>query len=268
MSHGKILLVDDEAPLRHTLMRVLQTADCEVSAAASGAEALLAVTKANFDLIYLDIHLPDMGGLEVLKQLSQQAPNTPVILFTAHASVQSAVDAMRLGAVDYLIKPIDPATFIARTRVVIAEQAREKRKREVREQIAALQAELAQLENQGEAAEAASPVAPTTNTLERFLKRGQLILDLQARRGTLGERVLNLPPAAFDYLVVLMRHAPETVDYLNLVNEAQGYQTEAHQARELAKWHIHQIREALEPDPEDPQFILNVRSVGYRLVVD
>ncbi|MBI5348105.1 MAG: winged helix-turn-helix domain-containing protein [Chloroflexi bacterium] len=84
----------------------------------------------------------------------------------------------------------------------------------------------------------------------------------------MGDKVLSLPPAAFDYLAVLARHAPNTVDYQTLVNEAQGYQTESFQAKDLAKWHIHQLREALETNPDDPKYIVNMRGVGYRLVVD
>ncbi|MEK7809486.1 MAG: winged helix-turn-helix domain-containing protein, partial [Chloroflexota bacterium] len=113
----------------------------------------------------------------------------------------------------------------------------------------------------------AVPPTPSASG-ERFLKHHTLILDLQARRGTLGDKVLSLPPAAFDYLAVLARHAPNTVDYQTLVNEAQGYQTESFQAKDLAKWHIHQLREALEPDPDKSKYIVNMRGVGYRLVVD
>ncbi len=263
---GNILLVDDEASLRHTLIRVLQHAGCEVTPAASGAEALRLMSSASYDLIYLDIHLPDMGGLDVLKEIHQRYPNTPVILFTAYASVQSAVDAIRLGAIDYLIKPIDPEAFIARTRVVIAERVIEKRKHEIQDQIQTLRAELEQLEKHGVALEGPPPAQPPAG--DRFLKRGNLILDMQARRGTFGDKVLALPPAAFDYLVVLARRAPETVEYQTLVNEAQGYTTESSQAKELAKWHIHQLRDILEPEPDEPQFVLNVRGIGYRLVVD
>ena len=262
---GNVLIVDDEPSLRQTLARVLQLAGCTVTTAATGAEAL-GLLSGELDLIYLDIHLPDMNGLDVLKEIHLRQPDTPVILFTAHASVQSAIDAMRLGAIDYLIKPVDPEAFIARTRIVIAERATEKRRREIQGQIGILQSELAQLDKQFAVFDAVPPPAPTSG--ERFLKYHKLILDLQARRGTLEDEVLALPPAAFDYLVVLVRHAPNTVNYQTLVNEAQGYQTESFQAKDLAKWHIHQLREAIEPDPDTPKYIVNMRGVGYRLVID
>ncbi len=263
---GNVLIVDDEPSLRQTLARVLQSAGCAVTAAADGTEALRLIGGNTYDLIYLDIHLPDMGGLDVLKEIHQRQPDIPVILFTAYASVQSAIDAVRLGAIDYLIKPVDPEAFIARTRIVIAEHATKKRRREIQAQIGTLQAELAQLDKQIAESNPASLPPPANG--ERFLKYHKLILDLQARRGTLEDKVLMLPPAAFDYLVILTRHAPNTVDYQTLVNQAQGYQTESFQAKDLAKWHIHQLREALEPDPDKPKYIVNMRGVGYRLVVD
>lgn len=262
---GHILIIDDEASLRHTFTRILKQAGYEVTTAADGPEALERLASSpTCNLAYLDIHLPGMNGLQVLKEVHRLYPTLPVILFTAHASVESAVEAVRLGAIDYLLKPVDPDTLLARTRVVLAEQVVERRRREIQEQVEALQVELKQLERN-----LAPPPAPTPPSgSDRFLKRGGLILDLQSRRATLGERVLALPPAAFDYLVVLIRHAPDVVQYQTLVAEAQGYQTDRREAQELAKWHIHELREALEPDPREPQHVLNVRGVGYRLVVD
>ncbi len=268
---GRILIIDDEPGLRQTFTRILRQAGCEVTTAADGPEALQRLSTSSFDLAYLDIHLPGIDGLQVLKEAHRLYPQLSVILFTAHASLQSALEAMRLGASDYLIKPIDPDTLLARTRVILEEQTVQRRKRELQAQIEALQAELKTLDNANSAAQAQAPspaLAALTSPADRFLKRGPLILDLQARRATFGERVLLLPPAAFDYLVVLARHAPDVVTYQMLVAEAQGYQTDLRQAQELAKWHIHELRDALEPAEPQPRHVLNVRGVGYRLLVD
>ena len=80
------------------------------------------------------------------------------------------------------------------------------------------------------------------------------------------DRTINLPPATFDYLIVLVRHAPNVVDYETLVTEAQGYQVESREAQELVKWHVHHIRQAIEPDVREPVYLINVRGIGYRLV--
>ena len=102
---------------------------------------------------------------------------------------------------------------------------------------------------------------------ERFVKRGGLTLDLHTRHVTLNGRAVSLPPTSFDYLLVLARHAPNIVDYQTLVSEAQGYQADTREAQELTKWHIHHIRQALEPDSRNPVHVINMRGTGYRLVI-
>jgi len=265
-SLGRVLIIDDEKSLRHTLTRVLKIAGCEVSSAADGPQALTLINTIPLDLVYLDIHLPSMSGLEVLQKIRSSQPDLPVILFTAHASLQSALEAIRLGATDYLEKPIDPEVFVARTRVILDEQAIERRKRQLQEQINSLQAELGSLEDQS--IPAPSGVIATPKAADRFLKRGRFVLDLQAQRATLKEQVLSLPPTAFIYLSVLARYAPEAVDYQTLVNEAQGYAVEQSEASELVKYHIHILRQSIKAKKDEVGYILNVRGVGYRLLTD
>jgi DNA-binding response OmpR family regulator len=169
-----------------------------------------------------------------------------------------------MGATDYLLKPLKPQVIIERTQTILAAQKKEKRKREITQQIDALQSELRNLE-QGIQINADPQPLPAS---ERFMKCGALVLDLHARRVTIDERVISLPPTSFDYLLVLARHAPEVVDYQTLVAEAQGYQAEARDAQELTKWHIHQLRQAFDRDTKRPSYLINVRGKGYRLVAD
>ncbi|HLB49285.1 MAG TPA: response regulator transcription factor [Anaerolineales bacterium] len=262
---GNILIIDDEPNLRQTFTRILKQAGCNVTTAADGPEALKRLAGTVYDLAYLDIHLPGMDGLQVLKEIRRLYPQLPVILFTGHASLQSAMDAIRLGAVDYLLKPVDPENLLARTGAVLADQAKERRRRELQEHIAALQDELKALN-----ASPKTPAALAQNSphQDRYLKIDLLVLDLQTGRATFGEQALSLPPATFDYLVVLARHTPDTVSYQTLVSEAQGYPAERREAQELAKWHIYELRRALEPDPRQPRYIINIRGTGYRLVLD
>ena len=118
-SLGNVLIIDDEDNLRYTLTRVLKKAGCEATGAADAPQAINLINNSPLDLVYLDIHLPSMSGLEVLQKIRITHPELPVILFTAHASLQSALEAIRLGATDYLVKPIDPEVFVARTRVIL-----------------------------------------------------------------------------------------------------------------------------------------------------
>ena len=261
---GHILIIDDEASLRQTLARILQRDGYEVTTVASGGEGLSIVGQHSFDLIYLDIRMPDMSGLDVLKTIHTRLPDLPVILFTAQPDLHSAVEALRRGAVDYLMKPLKPQTVLDRTRNILLDQQKKKRRREIQRHMDELQSELEALD--GVESPAAEPL--TEPISDRFIKRGILTLDLHARRITLNGRQANLAPTSFDYLLVLVRHSPNLVDYRTLVAEAQGYQVEAREAQELTKWHIHNIRQSLESSDNGSIHVVNVRGSGYRLVVD
>jgi DNA-binding response OmpR family regulator len=264
---GHILIVDDEANLRHTVARVLQRAGFEVTTAASGKEGLALLSQGVFDLIYMDIRMPDMTGLETLQAINANYPKLPVILFTGQPDLNSAVSALRQGAVDYLQKPLKPELIVERAKAVLLSLERERRKKELQAQIETLQTELRKLENE-DGPEESSPRDKESSGDERYLKRNSLVLDLHTHRVTIGNQTIDLSPTAFTYLLVLARHAPNVVDYQTLVTEAQGYQTDPREAQELAKWHVHQIRETIEPDAQRPSFIINVRGTGYRLVID
>jgi len=266
-SEGHILIVDDEASLRQTLARILQRAGFEVTTAAAGSEALALLSQHEFDLVYLDIRMPDMGGLEVLRIIHTKFAELPVILFTAQPDLNSAVEALRRGAIDYLLKPLKPQTVIDRSKAILAEKQKERRKRELQRQIDSLQTELNALENEALPQPNQKSSEPQGSD-DRFLRRGILTLDLHTRRVALNEHVINLPPTSFDYLLALARHTPNVVDYQTLVSEAQGYETDPHEAQELTKWHIHYIRQAIEPDSHNPIYVINIRGIGYRLVTD
>lgn len=262
---GKILIIDDEANLRQTFTRILKQAGHQVTTAGDGAEALKRLAATPYDLAFLDIRLPGgQDGLELLKEIHQLYPNMSVILFTGHASLQSAMDAVRLGANDYLTKPVAPEILLARAQEALSQQTVQRRKREIQEQLAALQAELRSLDQPADGTPAPAPHVSS----DRYFKTGQLSIDLQTRHASFGDQPLVLPPATFDYLVVLARHTPDTVTYQTLVTEAQGYYADARQAQELAKWHIHEIRRAIEPSPRRPRYIINDRGIGYRFIAD
>lgn len=265
---GHILIIDDEAALRKTLARILQQAGFEVTTSESAEKGLDYLRTTPFDMVLTDLRMPGMHGMDALKLIHAEYPSLPVVLFTAQPDVNSAVDALRHGATDYLLKPIKPEAIIERTRSILFNQQREKRKREIQMQIEALQMELKNIENEEPAKKATQPLNPISLEKERYLKRGALVLDLHARRVLLNDEALNTPPTSFDYLLVLARHAPNVVDYQTLVAEAQGYQTDMREAQELTKWHIHQLRQIIEKDVHNPTYLFNVRGTGYRLVYD
>jgi DNA-binding response OmpR family regulator len=263
-----ILVVDDEANLRRTVARILQRAGFEVTTAGNGREGLALLSEHQFDLVYMDIRMPDMNGLEALKSIHATHPQLPVILFTGQPDLNSAVSALRHGALDYLQKPLKPELLIDRAKSALAKLELERRRKELQSQIDALQTELRSLES-GQEAETNEKGAVHSDPDKRYLKRGSLTLDLHTRRVSMeGKQSILLPPTSFDYLLVLARHAPNVVDYQTLVAEAQGYQASPREAQELVKWHIHHIRQAIEPDVSRPSYVINVRGSGYRFVAD
>jgi DNA-binding response OmpR family regulator len=266
MSAGHILIIDDEAVLRQTLARILQQAGFEVTTANGADQAFAFIENASFDLVYLDLRMPGVHGLDALKYIHEAYPTLPVVLFTAQPDLTSALEALRNGATDYLLKPLKPQLVIERTQSILASQKIEKRKREILMQIAELQAELRSIESGGSGKPGGTqPLSPIK---ERFIKRGPLVLDLHTKRLTVNEQVIPLPPTSFDYLLVLARHSPDVVNYQTLVAEAQGYQADPREAQELTKWHIHQLRQAVDSDENSPSYLINVRGVGYRLITD
>jgi len=263
---GHILIIDDEAALRQTLARILQQAGFEVTTAENGEQGLDFLTTTDFDMVFMDLRMPGLAGLDVLKLIHTYYPSLPVVLFTAQPDLNSAVEALRNGATDYLLKPLKPQAIIERAQTILANQQKENRKREITLQMEALQAELKELEtNSGGKT---GPLQKITTSTDRFLKRGLLVLDLHKRRLLINEQTVNIPPTSFDYLVVLARHAPNVVNYQTLVAEAQGYQADGREAQELTKWHIHQLRQAIEKEIHNSSYLINVRGTGYRLVAD
>lgn len=260
---GRILIIEDEASLRKTLARILQQAGFEVTTAEHAEQGLDYLKTTTFDLVFTDLRLPGIAGLEALKRIQTTNPNIPVVLFTAQPDINSAVEALRHGATDYLLKPLKPEIIVERAKTILSNQQKEKRKREIANEIEKLQNELKQIDTGAEII-----TSNSENKTERFIKQGNLVLDLHTRRISIKDKNINLPPTSFDYLLVLMRHAPNVVDFQTLVAEAQGMQAEMREAQELTKWHIHQIRQAIEKDSRNPLMLITVRGTGYRLIAD
>jgi DNA-binding response OmpR family regulator len=163
------------------------------------------------------------------------------------------------------MKPLKPETVIQRTRDILEDQNKKKRRRAILQQMDELQAELDAIDKVEPSETKQAAAEPAS---DRFVKRGILNLDLHTRRVTVNDRIVSLAPTSFDYLLVLARHSPNVVDYKTLVAEAQGYESEAREAQELTKWHIHNIRQAIETDARNPVHIITIRGSGYRLVTD
>ena len=261
----KILVIDDEPYLRLTLGAILQKAGYHVVLAENSTIALTAAQERCFDLAFLDLKMPDINGLELLPKLHQIDSGLPVLILTAHASLDSALEAIKLGARDYLLKPIDPPALLLRVSEILAEQEQPRRRRDIINQVQELLLELHQMDRENGLPAEMPPVVAAIDP-ERYLQMGRVTVDLHARHVMVDVNPIHLPSSSFDYLVTLMRHSPREVSFQALVRESQGYDLCKFDAREMARWHIHKIRKAVEVDPSDPLSVITVRDVGYRFV--
>ena len=114
-----ILIVDDEDPLRLSLSLILQKENYHVTTAASAEDALWYLQVQEYDLMFLDLSLPGMSGIDLLVKVHKRFPRMPVLILTAHAALETAIQAIRLGARDYLIKPVEPVLILARVKEVL-----------------------------------------------------------------------------------------------------------------------------------------------------
>jgi DNA-binding NtrC family response regulator len=111
-ARASILVVDDEEVVRHAYARILDELDCDAQSAADGEQALHAMEQRPFDVVLLDVRMPGAQGLDVLKAIKQRWPASEVVIITGYPTVESARQALQLGACDYLAKPADPDEVI------------------------------------------------------------------------------------------------------------------------------------------------------------
>ncbi len=266
---SKILVVDDEQHIRFFLERLLKGAGYTVTAVPSGEAALAQIEVQEFDLALLDVMMPGISGVDVLKKLHQKWPETIVILLTAHASLDTAVAALRHGAHDYLFKPCDADTL----RNSVHEGLQK------RQQIVQQRTMFQKLENhllsglsQLRAAAAGEPIADDSSTVEtaemteRFLQRGNLIADLARHILTIDGHLVELSPIEFEVMAYLLRQSPRVVPPQELVKEVQGYESNPWEASEVTRAHIYRIRQKMKKVAgEQASIIQTVRGVGYAI---
>jgi DNA-binding response OmpR family regulator len=262
-----ILIIDDEPNIRRSLGLILQRAGYTVTTASNANEATKLLQAGAYDLTFLDLKLPDQNGIQLLPKIKEYYPDMPVLILTAHATIETAIEAVRAGARDYLLKPIDPEDILERVNKLTDEQKHPKRRREITTEMQHLLTELLEIDGEETSTSSIEGVIPP-NDPTRFLKTGPLIVDRHTHSVLINERSISLPPSTFHYLVTLVRHSPDPVTYEKLVQESQGYQHMSRaEARDLTRWQIHELRKLVESVPSHPQWIITVRDVGYRLVV-
>lgn len=229
-----ILVIDDEKTLRHFLRLHLLEQGYQVSEAADGKTALQLINEQHFDVALVDLRLTDLDGLEIVRHLRQVSPKTSVIILTAYASLDSAIEALRQGAHDYLTKPFDTTELLASVADGVARQAVE-------------------------------PPAESQPGEEPVLSIKDLSLNRANRQVSRDGEPINLTPTEFDILVTLMLQPGMALDSVTLVKQVRGYIATESDARAIARVHVHRLRHKLEPDPANPRYVITVAGGRYLL---
>jgi len=252
--------------LRLSLSLILQKEKYYVETVPDAEAALDCLKAHEYDLMFLDLNLPGLSGIDLLVEVHRRYAHMPVLILTAHAALDSAIQAVRLGARDYLIKPVEPVLILTRVAEILAESAQPARTKEIVGEIQSLLAELQKIEGEDATPMSTLAALPPADPA-RFLKKGKFELDLHARHAALDGTYIPVLDIYFDYLGTLLRHAPKPVTYQVLVKESQGYEATIAEARDLTRWRIHELRKVIERDPRQPQYLLTVRGTGYRLAI-
>ena len=226
MSH--VLVVDDDATVREVVLSYLRAEGYDVSEAADGETALSMVGHERPDLVVLDVMLPGVDGLEVIRRI-RSGGDLPVIMLTALGSEEDRVVGLELGADDYLTKPFSPRELVARVRAVLRRADRPL-----------------------EAAET--------------IRAGDVVLDLPRMRTEVGGTAVELTPTEFQLLATLAARPGRIFTRSQLLDALHGVAFETYER--AIDSHIKHLRRKLEPDPRRPRYVLTVYGVGYRFADD
>jgi two-component system KDP operon response regulator KdpE len=223
-----ILVVEDEPEIRRFLRTSLGAEGYRVVEAETGARGAIEAGTQKPDLAIVDLGLPDMDGVEVIRRIRAWSP-MPIVVLSARAQEQSKVGALDAGADDYITKPFGVGELLARVRVALRHASR-------------------------------APSGKETLVL------GKISVDLRQRRVSRGGEALHLTPIEFRLLACLAQHLGMVVTHRQLLKEVWGpsYVEHTHYLRIYMK----QLRDKLEDDPVRPTHLRTETGIGYRLVAD
>ena len=224
----RILVVDDDKQIVRLVQSYLEKAGYSILTAYDGDEAMRIIRRERPDLIVLDLMLPKHDGLEITKWLrtDQGLATTPILMLTARIEDGDKILGLELGADDYLTKPFNPREVVARVRAILRR-------------------------------------ATTAPVSAHVLQIRGLTLDVDKHTVTLDDRAIETTPTEFAILRTLMENPNHAFTRGELIEKALGYSYEGME-RTLDS-HIKNLRKKIEKDPGDPQYIVTIFGVGYRI---
>jgi DNA-binding response OmpR family regulator len=226
---AKILLVDDELAIQKMLEFPLRKDGYEVEIAGDGEEALVKFRAGRFDLVVLDIMMPKLDGLEVCKEIRSES-NVPIMMLTARADEVDKVIGLELGADDYMTKPFSLREFRSRVKAALRR---------------------ASMTSNGQGGPA-----------ERKIEAGEVVIDPGKRVVTVKDEPVTLTFMEFEILMALASEPGHVLTREALLERVWG--DSAYRDIRTVDVHIRHLREKIEPEPSNPEYILTVRNVGYR----
>lgn len=221
---ASILVVDDEMQILRAMRASLSANGYEVRTAKNGEEALVEIRKKAPDLVVLDLVMSDISGLEVCRRI-REFSKIPIIILSAKGADQDKINALDLGADDYVTKPFNLELLLARIRAVL-------RRTSPNEQV------------------------------ETVLKVGEVIVDTESRKVIVEGREIKLTPKEFEVLRYLIIRAGKIVTHRALLQAIWGW--EYSDQTEYLRVFVNQLRRKIEPDPHHPRYIMTEPWVGYR----
>jgi two-component system KDP operon response regulator KdpE len=221
----RLLVVDDEKNIRNFLKTSLSAYGYKVFEAASGKETLEKITKNHPDAVILDLGLPDLDGIDVVKRIRKHS-TVPIIILSIRDEAQDKINALDAGADDYLIKPFLIGELLARIRAVI------------RRLLPVLQ--------------------------EEVLNIGNLCIDITKHRVTKQNKIVSLSPTEYALLKLLIINIGKVVMHQHILREVWDKTGDYEGAFHLLRVTISNLRNKIEPNPDCPRYILTEPGIGYR----
>ena len=258
---ARILVVDDEPAARAAITRGLALMGYRVDEAASGSQALAKLSLLPYDLMLLDLRMPGMDGVEVMKWVEEAQPGLLVIVLTAHATLESAIAAVRAGAANYLLKPCS----IRDIEAAIARALQRRQKDLDHQHLVGVIAEAVKALQ----AEEGRDMLSSPERQMRFLRCGPIVLDLEKhlavvrRPDDAGSLNTELTTNEVALLAYLMQHPDTVFTCRQLARAALGYDVSEREAEAIVRPHISRLRKKIEPDPDNPRVVRSIRGKGY-----
>lgn len=264
-AEASLLVIDAQDSARRLTVDFLNHKGFATDEASSAHEALAKLENRTYDLVILDVALPGVNGVEIMSRLRTLRPEVLIVVLTAHATIESAMAAVRLNIVDYILKPCKPEDLYLTISRALAERTEQLRRQRLVALVGEAMNALRQPETAAEPLPAPVSVLPTVSV--DILRVGTLALDRQTRQVILHTnppRTVELTEGELSILVVLMEKPNQVLSYNDLAKTALGYEgMDKWTVESVIRSTVFRLRHKLEPGPDTPCLIRTVRGRGY-----